>query len=232
MRTPRQTLYTLGQILLLVVQCQGMQHLTWRADEVVHLSTFALAHTHIHTHTDNVHTSWRMSMTQYPITAALKERLSSILADHSYDDDTLLSDLTTAFSQAICELEQKMQSLSDIVKTQSQATPSESDTDAMGPANFVNAYKLPQIWVRATEKHQSALELIAEQCGAMPGRVREIRLFITPALDVVVGDTIIGNVADYSITMQQHVHHGTAESIGKLVYSKKNRCWCVQLGTN
>lgn len=171
-------------------------------------------------------------MTQYPISKELEDRISSLLAEHSGDDCLSLAQMTAVFSQAICELEQEMQSLSDKVKTLSEATPSESDTDDMRPSNFVNAYKLPRIWVRGTEKHQSALEHIAEQCGAAPGFMREIRLLITPALDVVVGDTIIGNVADHSITMQQHVHHGSAESIGRLVYSRKNRCWCVQLGEN
>ena len=58
-------------------------------------------------------------MTQYPITAALKERISSLLADHSYDDDPFLSELTTAFSEAIYELEQRLGILSDTVETQS-----------------------------------------------------------------------------------------------------------------
>lgn len=170
-------------------------------------------------------------MTQHPITAVLKERISSLLAAHSYDDDTLLTDITTAFSQAIGELEQKVETLSKIVGSQSDGTSAESNATDMQPTNFVNAHEFPEIWVQGTDKSQSALELVAEACGASPGRGQQIRLVITPSLHVFVSDTFIGNLAKYSITMQKYLEHGSVETIGKLVYSRGKRRWYVALGT-
>lgn len=169
-------------------------------------------------------------MTQYPITAALKERISSLLADHSYDDDAFLSDLTTAFTQAICELEQRLGILSDTVETQSDGCSAKSNASDMQPTNFVNAHNFPELWVQGTDKSQSALELVAEACGVSPGRSQQIRLVITPSLHVFISDTFIGNLAKYSITMQKYLEHGSIETIGKLFYWKAKRRWHVVLG--
>ena len=169
-------------------------------------------------------------MTQYPITAVLKERISSLLADHSYDDDAFLSDLTTAFTQAICELEQRLGTLSDAVETQSGGCSTKSDASDMQPTNFVNAHNFPELWVQGTDKSQSALELVAEACGVSPGRSQQIRLVITPSLHVFISDTFIGNLAKYSITMQKYLEHGSIETIGKLFYWRAKRRWHVVLG--
>ena len=101
----------------------------------------------------------------------------------------------------------------------------------MQPTNFVNAHEFPEIWVQGTDKSQSALELVAEACGASPGHGQHIRLVITPSLHVFVSDTFIGNLAKYSITMQKYLEHGSVETIGKLVYSRGKRRWYVALGT-
>ena len=101
-------------------------------------------------------------MTQYPISKELEDRISSLLAAHSYDDDTLLTDITTAFSQAIGELEQRVEILSDTVEAQSGGGSTESNATDMQPTNFVNAHEFPEIWVQGTDKSQSALELVAE----------------------------------------------------------------------
>lgn len=169
-------------------------------------------------------------MTQYPITAALKERISSLLADHSYDDDPFLSELTTAFSEAIYELEQRLGILSDTVETQSGGRSEKSNASDMQPTNFVNAHELPKMWAQGTDKSQSVLELVAEACGATPVRRQQIRLVITPSLHIFVGDTLIGNIAKYSITMNKYLQHGSIETIGILVYSRDKKRWYVLLG--
>lgn len=169
-------------------------------------------------------------MTQYPISKELEDRISSLLAEHSGDDCLSLAQMTAVFSQAIYELEQEMQSLSDKVNTLSEATPSESDTDDMQPTNFVNAHNFPELWVQGTDKSKSALELVAEACGVSPGRSQQIRLVITPSLHVFISDTFIGNLAKYSITMQKYLEHGSIETIGKLFYWKAKRRWHVVLG--
>ena len=169
-------------------------------------------------------------MTQYPISKELEDRISSLLAEHSGDDCLSLAQMTAVFSQAICELEQEMQILSNKVKTLSEATPSESDTDDMQPTNFINAHELPKMWAQGTDKSQSVLELVAEACGATPGRRQQIRLVITPSLHIFVGDTLIGNIAKYSITMHKYLQHGSIETIGVLVYSRDKKRWYVLLG--
>ena len=170
-------------------------------------------------------------MTQYPISKELEDRISSLLADHSGDDCLSIAQMTAVFSQAICELEQRVETLSKIVGSQSDGTSAGSNTTDTQPTNFVNAHEFPKIWVQGTDKSQSALELVAEACGASPGRGQQIRLVITPSLHVFVSDTFLRNLAKYSITMQKYLEHGSVETIGKLVYSKGKMRWYVALGT-
>ena len=53
---------------------------------------------------------------------------------------------------------------------------------------------------------------------------------ITPSLHIFVGDTLIGNIAKYSITMNKYLQHGSIETIGILVYSRDKKRWYVLLG--
>ena len=105
-----------------------------------------------------------------------------------------------------------------------------SNASDMQPTNFVNAHELPKMWAQGTDKSQSVLELVAEACGATPGRRQQIRLVITPSLHIFVGDTLIGNIAKYSITMNKYLQHGSIETIGILVYSRDKKRWYVLLG--
>lgn len=169
-------------------------------------------------------------MSQYPITTQLEEHIRSLVANRSFDDNTLLTQITSAYSQAIYELEQRVETLSKIVGSQSDGASAGSSTTDMQPTNFVNAHNFPELWVQGTDKSQSALELVAEACGVSPGRSQQIRLVITPSLHVFISDTFIGNLAKYSITMQKYLEHGSIETIGKLFYWKGKRRWHVVLG--